>query len=101
MESAMKTTLVKWGNSQGFRFPKELCKTLGIGLGAEAEIQVDALKSQVTLTFVQPEKKFHRTRKVTIEELFEGYDGAHEPPADWPTRGKEIDWGKPAGEEVW
>ena len=56
MEDVMKTTLAKWGNSQGFRFPKELCKMLGIGLGAEAEIRVDAPKSQVTLTFVQPEE---------------------------------------------
>ena len=101
METAMKTTLVKWGNSQGFRFPKELCKMLGIGLGAEAEIQVDVPNSKVTLTFMQPEKKFHRTRKVTIEELFEDYDGTYEPPTDWPTAGKEIDWGEPAGEEVW
>lgn len=101
MEDVMKTRLAKWGNSQGFRFPKELCKMLGVGLGAEAEIRVDAPKSQVTLTFAQPDKKFRRTRKVTIEELFEGYDGTYEPPADWPTSGKEIDWGKPAGKEVW
>ena len=101
MQSIMKTTLTKWGNSQGFRFPKELCNLLGIGLGAEAEIEIDAAKSQVTLTFSQPQRKFHRTRKITAAELFEGYEGEYEPPADWPHVGNEIDWGKPVGSEVW
>lgn len=101
MDAVMKTSLAKWGNSQGCRFPKELCKLLGIDLGAEAEIRVDAPNSEVTLTFVQPERKFHRTRKMTIDELFEGYDGAYVPPADWPTIGNEIDWGEPVGKEVW
>lgn len=101
MESTMKTTLVKWGNSQGFRFSKELCSLLGIGIGAEAEIEVDTAKSQVVLTFAQPKRKHHRTRKVTIEELFEGYEGTYAPPADWPTVGNEIDWGEPVGKEVW
>lgn len=101
MESTMKTTLAKWGNSQGCRLPKELCKLLGIGLGAEAEITVDASKSQVTLTFEQPERKYQRTRKVTIEELFSEYEGGYEPPADWPAIGNEVDWGQPRGKEVW
>ena len=101
MESAMKTTLAKWGNSQGCRFPKELCNLLGIGLGAEAEIRVDAPKSQVTLTFSQPKRKYHRTRKLTAAELFEGYEGEYEPLADWPSVGNEIDWGESAGSEVW
>ena len=101
MEGAMKTTLTKWGNSQGFRFPKELCSLLGISIGDEAEIRVDALRSQVTLKFTKPEKKYHRTRKVSIDELFEGYEGTYEPPADWPAEGNEIDWGDSVGKEVW
>ena len=101
MKTTMKTTLAKWGNSQGFRFPKELCSQLGIGLGAEAEIRVDAPNSQVTLTFSQPQRKFHRTRKLTAAELFKDYDGEYEPPIDWPAVGNEIDWGKPVGNEVW
>ena len=103
MEAAMTltTTLSKWGNSQGFRLPKEVCELLGIELGAEACVSVNASESQVTLTFDKPKRSFRRTRKVTIEDLFEGYEGAYEPPADWPTNGNEIDWGEPVGKEVW
>lgn len=101
MDATAKATLTKWGNSQGFRFPKEFCRLLGIGLGAEAEISIDVPRSQVTLTFTQPQRKFRRTRKVSAAELFEGYEGKYEPLADWPLVGNEIDWGKPAGNEVW
>ena len=101
MEAALKTTLSKWGNSQGFRVPKEVCELLGIGLGSKADMAIDVANSRMTLTFEQPDCTFRRTRKVTLEELFEGYEGAYEPPADWPTIGNEIDWGQPAGAEVW
>ena len=47
-----------------------------------------------------PKREFHRTRKITIEELFEGYEGECEPPPDWPRAGKEIDWGEPVGKEM-
>ena len=101
MEAAMKTTLSKWGNSQGCRLPKELCNLLGLDLGAEATIQVNAPKSQVTLTFAQPKRQFRRTKSLSIDELFENYEGAYDPPGDWPSVGNEVDWGAPRGKEVW
>ena len=101
METTMKTTLSKWGNSQGFRVPKEVCDMLGIHLGAKADVSVDASCSRMTLTFEKPERTFRRTRNVTIEELFENYEGGYEPPADWPATGNEVDWGQPVGKEVW
>lgn len=94
------TTLCKWGNSQGFRLSKEICDLLGIELGAEAKISVDAAKSEVTLAFEAPKRKYHRARKVSIEGLFEGHQGDYEPPSDYPLLGNEIDWGQPAGNEV-
>ena len=75
METIMKTTLAKWGNSQGFRIPKEVCELLGIGLGSEAQMTVDAPNQQVTLTFEQPKRKYHRSRKVSLEELCAGWSG--------------------------
>ena len=101
MEATMQTTLAKWGNSQGLRIPKEACDLLGIGIGDKARVTVDMSGSRIVLTFEHPGRTFHRTRKVTIEELFEGYEGAYEPPTDWPTVGSEVDWGQPVGEEVW
>ena len=101
MDAMLETTLSKWGNSQGFRVPKEVCDLLGIALGSKAKVSVDAANSQLTLTFDQPSRSFRRTRKVTIEELFEGYAGEYEPPADWPTVGNEVDWGAPVGKEAW
>ena len=101
MVAVMETTLVKWGNSQGFRVSKEACELLGVDLGAKAKMKVDAAASQIVLTFEQPKRKFHRTRKVSIEKLFEGYEGEYVPPDDWPLNNNEIDWGEPAGEEVW
>ena len=101
MEAVLDTTLAKWGNSQGFRVPKEACELLGISLGSKAKMSVDTTSSSLLLTFEQPERKFHRTRKLTAAELFKGYKGVYEPPADWPTIGNEIDWGDPVGNEVW
>ena len=101
MVAVMETTLVKWGNSQGFRISKEACELLGVDLGAKATMKVDSIASQLVLTFEQPKRKFHRTRKLTIEELFVGYEGGYDPPVDWPLDNNEIDWGEPAGEEVW
>ena len=101
MVTVTETTLVKWGNSQGIRVSKETCELLGVGLGAKAKMQVNATASQLILTFEQPKRKFHRTRKVTIEELFVDYEGSYEPPTDWSLNGSEIDWGGSMGEEVW
>lgn len=101
MDAVMDATLVKWGNSQGLRVPKEACDLLGIDLGAKAKMVVDSASSQLLITFEQPKRQFQRTRKVSIEELFEGFEGEYEPPADWPLLGNEVDWGEPAGKEVW
>lgn len=48
------------------------------------------------------ERTPHRTprQRPTIDEVFEGYEGGdYEPPADYPCRGAEIDWGERVGAE--
>ena len=92
MDAVMETTLVKWGESQGFIVPKEACELLGIKLGAKAKMQVEPTTSQLILNFEQPKRKYRRTRKVSIEELFAGYESEYMPPTDWPLKGNEIDW---------
>ena len=101
MDAIMPATLVEWGNSQGLRVPKEACDLLGVDLGAKAKMVVDSASSQLIITFEQPKRQFQRTRKVSIEELFEGFEGEYEPPADWPLLGNEVDWGEPVGKEMW
>ena len=90
-------TLTKWGNGQGLLIPKRLCQNLGIELGDKLKITA----TEESITIVPIRERARRTRWVTIEELFVGYDGTYEPPNDWPTDGDEIDWGEPEGGEVW
>lgn len=90
-------TLAKWGNSQGIIIPKRICDALGVSVGDKLELEV----GDGGLSVKPQRRKYGRTKRYTIEELFEGYEGAYEPPNDWPTIGNEIDWGGPVGEEVW
>ncbi len=89
-------TLSKWGNSQGILIPKSVCEALGLSVGDKMELRMDAPSLVLT-----PQRKYCRSRKVTIDELFEGWEGDYEPPSDWPTRASEVDWGEPRGKELW
>ena len=70
-------------------------------LDTRAEMRVDSDTSQLVITFEQPNREFHCTRKVTVERVFEGYAGEYEAPCDWPNDGSEVDWREPVGKEVW
>lgn len=72
---AMATgTLAKWGNSQGVRIPKDICDLLELRVGVPVDMRVDQAKSEVTLTFAQPERAYARNRKVSLAELCAGWD---------------------------
>lgn len=79
----MTTTIQKWGNSQGIRIPKILLDA--VHWGEDEEIVIQAEEGRLVLTKAQGHK--------TIQELFEGFHGSYE--------SCEVDWGVPAGEEVW
>lgn len=82
----MITRLQKWGNSQGVRLSKDLLANVGLEVGDEVEIA--ELDGALLVTPV------HRTRgTVDLAQL------VREIPADY-TPG-ELDWGPPAGREVW
>ena len=97
MGETTTATLTKWGNGQGVLIPKRLCEKLGIEPGDK--LNVTATEDSITIVPVR--QRARRTRVVTIEELFEGYDGTYDPPSDWPAFGNETDWGEPVGREVW
>lgn len=79
----MTTTIQKWGNSQGIRIPKMLLDAMH--WSENEEIMIQAEEGRLVLTKAQEHK--------SIQELFEDFQGSYEP--------CEIDWGAPAGEEIW
>ena len=80
----MLTKIQKWGNSQGFRIPKEILHSAHIGIGDSVDVSVDDGKIIVVAT--------ERVRgRFNISELVKGRiekDG-------------EDDFGAPIGNEVW
>jgi len=45
----MKTTLQRWGNSQGIRIPKAFIKPLGLLVGSELELTISPDNSQISV----------------------------------------------------
>ena len=71
----MQATLSKWGNSKGIRIPAEAIEALDLVVGAKAEVTIDSEKSAIILTFHQPKPGYSRSKKMTLEEFAEGWDG--------------------------
>lgn len=78
-----RTQIVGWGNSQALRIPREMLDALRVREGDEVELLVD--NGRLTVQPVNP--------KPTLESLVAGITPEN--------RHKEIDWGKPVGNEVW
>lgn len=69
-------TLSRWGNSQGFRIPKEDCEALGLGLGDQVDIVVDAPSGRLILQRPQGRyRTYTRSEKVSLETLMGDYHG--------------------------
>jgi antitoxin MazE len=87
----MRTTLQRWGNSQGVRLPKSIVESLGIAVGSSVIVEISGDSSQITITPMavsRPIRGRHR-----IEDLI----AASSPKAF----GGEDNWGKVVGKEVW
>lgn len=78
------TTIQKWGNSQGIRIPRHILSAAAMDMNEPLEIEV--VEGVIMLKKAKPAKK-------SIQELFAGYEGNY--------KSEEVDWGEPAGEEVW
>ena len=81
----MKTTIQKWGNSQGIRIPKAMLDTLKWSENEKVMILVQDNKLII--------EKSKEEQKKTIKELFQNFEGEYET--------IKIDWGNPEGEEIW
>lgn len=78
-----RTQIVGWGNSQALRVPKAILDELQIREGDEVEMIVE--NGHLMVKPVDP--------KLTLESLVAAITPEN--------RHKEIDWGKPVGNEVW
>ena len=87
----MKTTLQRWGNSQGVRIPKALIKPLGITLGSELELTVSPDEMPIVISTVKdsrPVRGRHRIADLIAASDPKAFEG-------------ESDWGAPQDKEVW
>lgn len=80
---AATTQIVGWGNSQAVRIPRAMLDQLRLNEGDEVELFVE--NGRLTLRPLQP--------KLTLDSLVAAITPEN--------RHKEIDWGKPVGNEVW
>jgi len=75
MSVSAETTLGRWGNSNAFRLTREVCESMGIGVGSSAHVEADPVARTITLTFPNEERRYHRSGKRTLEELCADWDG--------------------------
>ncbi len=70
-------SLARWGNSQGVRIPKDVCELVGAHVGDVVTMDVNEELGELTLRFsaARQTPTFRRRRRVTLQELCEGYEG--------------------------
>lgn len=71
----MQATLSKWGNSKGLRVPAQAVEELDLVVGARADITIDSSRRSITYTFEEPSSGYARSRRMTLEEFANGWDG--------------------------
>ncbi|RKZ03755.1 transcriptional regulator/antitoxin, MazE [Candidatus Fermentibacteria bacterium] len=82
----MLAKIQKWGNSQGIRFTKKLLEDAQLGVGDEVDINV-----RNGAVIVKPARKIRG--RYSLKDLVARI------PENLET--DELDWGEPAGREVW
>ena len=87
----MKTTLQRWGNSQGVRIPKQIIERIGIAVGNEVKVSLSDDQSTITIAPIRD------TRPVRGRHRIEDLIAASQPDS---FVGKEV-WRDAQGNEVW
>jgi len=82
----MITKVQKWGNSQGLRLSKELLSDVRIDVGDAVDVTVR--EGSLVVTPARRVRGGLDLRQL-VERIPEGYEPG------------ELDWGSPAGREVW
>ncbi len=87
----MKTTLQRWGNSQGVRIPKHLVERMGVDIGSELLVALSDDSNRIIITPIQdvrPVRGRHRIEDLIAASRSNSFDGRES-------------WGEPQGKEVW
>ena len=79
----MQTVVKKWGNSLALRLPQAMAADLHITEGATVTITVEDHS-----LVIKPTRKRYRLADLLAQ-------------MDDKKKHKEVDWGKPEGDEVW
>lgn len=79
----MITRIQKWGNSQGIRIPKFILEA--VHWNGNEKLVVSTENDKIIIERAEKRKN--------IKELFADFHGEYTP--------AEMDWGEPAGEEIW
>ncbi|RPJ37850.1 MAG: transcriptional regulator/antitoxin, MazE [Planctomycetaceae bacterium] len=87
----MVTKVQKWGNSQGLRLSKQLLDDAQVSVGDEVDVAEVDVAVRDGVIVVAPVK--HPRGKHSLQQLVKRI------PKDYRT--EELDWGRPAGKEVW
>ncbi len=82
----MVTKIQKWGNSQGLRLARQILEDACISVGDNVEVAV-----REGMIVIAPVRRI-RGRQ-SLQELVARIPKNYKP--------KEMDWGKPLGNEVW
>ena len=78
------TKIKKWGNSLAIRLPQSVVQNLGLAIDNDVQITADG-----TTATLKPNK----LHKLTLDDMLDKVtpENVH----------GEIDWGEPAGKEIW
>jgi len=87
----MQTTVVRWGNSHGITLPEAFLQNIKI----YENDSVDVVLENEKIVIKKASQNEHKTIKQRLVEFY-GEDYNKHSIAQ-----KEIDWGKPAGNEAW
>ena len=87
----MQTTIVKWGNSHGIRLPKAFLQSIKI----TENDPVDVILENEKIVIKKITQKEHKTTKQRLIDFYGENFSQH------ATQQKEMDWGKPVGNEIW
>lgn len=82
----MLAKIQKWGNSQGLRLTKALLTDVQINVGDDVNIAVK--DGALIITPVKRKRRRHNLKDL-VARIPEDYQA------------KEVDWGKPVGNEIW
>ena len=82
----MRTKVQKWGNSQGLRVTKALLDEAGIHVGDEVDVS-----ARMGRIIVEPVSRIRG--RYDLKDLVSKMPGKYRP--------EELDWGPPAGKELW